>query len=385
MRILTVHNAYQQRGGEDAVVEAEAALLTKRGHDVLHIRRHNREIQSIQKAIVAAETIWSIKSARLVARTVADTCPDVVHIHNTFPLVSPAAIWQVAAAGIPIVHTLHNFRLLCPQALFLRDGRPCEDCLGRIPWRGAVRGCYRESRSQSAVVATMLVVHRLIGTWKHKVDRFIALSAFAKSKLVEGGLPAERIVIKPNCVSAAPPAAQARFGFLFVGRLSHEKGIRLLRDTAATLGEGELRVVGDGPESQLLEGMPAITTLGRLANTLVREEMERATSLVVPSICYETCPLVVFEAFAAGLPVIAARHGAIPEFVTEGVCGLLFDPGNAADLATKLAWARANPEAMAEMGRRARARYEANYTPERNYDRLMEIYRNAIEDSRRGR
>jgi glycosyltransferase involved in cell wall biosynthesis len=381
MRVLIIHNAYQQRGGEDAVVQAESELLTSRGHEVRHFTRHNDQIDSMPRADLAMQTVWSRPSAQALARELLAFSPDVVHLHNTFPLISPSAYWACAAAAVPLVQTLHNFRLLCPQAMFLRDGRVCEDCLGRVPWRGAVRGCYRGSRAQSAVVVGMLALHRGLGTWRNKVTRYIALNEFCRRKFIEGGLPAERIVVKPNFVDEPAPPLRDRFGFLFVGRLSEEKGVRTLMDASRQLPGVSVRVAGNGPEAPLLDGVPGVARLGPLAADAVRQEMCAAIALVLPSICYEQFPRTLVEAYACGLPVIASGN-ALAELVEDGVTGLLFTAGNALELATKMQWAQAHPQQMAEMGRRARARYEAEYTAERNYEQLMKIYEDAIGELR---
>ena len=381
LRVLVVHNAYQQAGGEDGVVAAEVALLLRRGHEVIEMRRDNAEIWRIGRAHLAAQTLWSHAAHREAAELVAQHRPDIVHVHNTLPLLSPSVHWAAASSGAAVVQTLHNFRLACPQAMFLRDGKVCEDCLGRVPLPAVVHGCYRGSRAQSAVVASMLVLHRAIGTWRHEVDRFIALSEFSRGKFIEAGLHPERIVVKPNFVEAGRVVERRRADFVFVGRLSQEKGIDVLAQ-ASEGAHAKVRVVGDGPEAHRLAGSPRIARLGRLDADGVRAEMEQAVALVVPSICFENFPRTIVEAYASALPVIASRLGSLAELVIEGETGLLFRAGDAADLARAMRWAEANPEQMAEMGRNARARYEALYTPGVNYVQLMATYRAAFEAMR---
>jgi len=379
VKIVVVHNTYHHRGGEDSVMEAEVALLSNRGHSVELFLRNNDAILNMSRASVAVQTVWSIHAGREFEALLRSFEPDVVHVHNTFPLISPAIYWVSDRLGVPLVQTLHNFRLLCPQAMFLREGKVCEDCLGKLPWRGAVRGCYRESRLQSTVLAGMVTLHRVIGTWQDKVTRYIALNDFCRSKFIEGGLPAERIVVKPNFVDFEAPAESDRSGFLFVGRLSVEKGIDVLVGAASLLGDAATRVAGTGPEIARLEGVKGITALGALSIDGVKNEMSRATALVMPSIWYENFPRTLVEAFACGLPVIASRIGALGELVSHGLTGLLFEPGNSKDLAEKMHWAQQHPAAMAQMGRNARAVYEAEYTAERNYQQLMAIYADAID------
>lgn len=382
MKILVVHNTYQHRGGEDTVVDVEIALLRSHGHEVVTYFRSNDSIADMSLASAATQTLWSSRTTHELTDLIKNFQPDVIHAHNIFPLISPSLYWAAEQDGVPVVQTLHNFRLMCLNGLFLREGRVCEDCQGRLPWRGVVRKCYRGSVAASAVLAGTLTLHRGLGTYRSKVARYIALNDFCRDKFIGGGLPAERIVVKPNFVDFADPAALTRQGFLFVGRLSVEKGVQTLADAAALLPDVRLRVVGDGPESALLDGATGVTRLGSLPNESVRQEMNNAVALLVPSICYETFGLVIIEAFASGMPVIVSRIGVLQDLVRGGETGLLFEPGNSQDLADKMAWALAHPEAMAEMGRKARTQYEAEFTAERNYGQLIAIYEDVIQEQR---
>ncbi|MEF8755271.1 MAG: glycosyltransferase [Accumulibacter sp.] len=384
MRILMVHNAYQQRGGEDSVVEAETELLRAHGHTVELYQKDNRDIADLSRLGLLTRTIWSRQTTADLQGILAQNRPDVIHVHNTFPLISPSLYWAAERAAIPVVQTLHNFRLFCPQAMFLRQETVCEDCLGRAPWRGITRACYRGSVAQSAVLAGMVMTHRALGTWRDKVTRYIALNEFCRRKFVEGGLPAERVVVKPNFVDFAPPPAGARSDFLFVGRLSAEKGIRTLVDAASKVPEVPVVVAGSGPEARLLAGAANIRGLGALPPAAVRERMVAAKALVLPSIWYENFPRTLVEAFGCGLPVIASRIGALAELIEDGVTGFLFEPGDADDLARRLRWAHAHPAEMARMGGAARAHYEAHFTADGNYQELMAIYSEAIAQAKGG-
>ncbi len=384
-RVLVVHNAYQHRGGEDTVVEAEIALLRAHGHEVETYFRSNDDVRTLSAPMLACQTTWSSRTVRDVEALLQHFRPDVIHVHNTFPLISPSLYWAAMRTGIPVVQTLHNFRLMCLNALFLREDKVCEDCMGRLPWRGVVRACYRGSHSASAALAGMLTLHRALGTYRNKVTRYIALNEFCRGKFIEGGLPAERVVVKPNFVDFAAPEPGSRSGLLFVGRLSAEKGVATLAAAMDSLTGVSLRVAGDGPEAALLDDVPGVTRLGSLPGETVRAEMAQAAALVVPSIWYENFPRTIVEAFASGLPVIASRIGALADIVKHGETGLLFEPGDPRDLAAKLAWAQANPERMVEMGRRARAQYEAEFSAEVNYRRLIAIYEDAIAEMQRGR
>jgi glycosyltransferase involved in cell wall biosynthesis len=386
MKILVAHNAYQHRGGEDAVVEAEIALLREHGHEVELYRRHNDELKRMPRVSAAITTVWSQRSAGEVDGAIASFQPDVIHCHNTFPLISASLYWAASRRKVPVVQTLHNFRLLCPQAIFLRGGRICEDCIGKLPWRSVTRKCYRDSAAQSAVVTTMLAAHRALGTYRNHVTRYIALNAFARDKYVQGGLPAALFRIKPNFVpSAAAPEWRHRAGGLYVGRLSSEKGLDVLAQAMAAPGLPAVEVIGTGPLEALARAAFGERYLGYRPLDDIMARMRGAQFLVVPSICYENAPRTIVEAFACGLPVIASRLGALVDIVREGINGLLFNPADPADLAAKIAWAQTHPEEMLRMGRAARAEYEACYTPERNYKMLIDIYDDAIETVQRER
>lgn len=391
-RVLVVHNAYQHRGGEDTVVESEIALLRSHGHAVETYSRSNDDVAGVSSLALARQTLWSDRTTRELTALIGCFRPDVIHAHNTFPLISPALYWAAARAGVPVVQTLHNFRLMCLNALFLREGKVCEDCMGQLPWRGVARACYRGSRPASAVLAGMMALHRGLGTYRNKVARYIALNEFCRGRFIEGGLPQERVVVKPNFVdwndkqrphpSSSPEGEGVRRGLLFVGRLSVEKGLATLAEAMRALPDADLRVAGDGPEAGLLDGLAGVTRLGSQPSEVVRGEMGRALALVMPSIWYENFPRTIVEAFACGLPVITSRIGALADIVRDGETGLLFEPGNPRDLADKLAWAQAHPERMAEMGRKARAQYEAEFSAEVNYRRLMEIYEGVLAEQR---
>lgn len=379
MKILIAHNSYQHQGGEDAVVEAEVALLRQHGHEVEVYRRHNDELQHMSHASAAMSAIWSRQSASEGESVCKRVQPDVIHAHNTFPLISPSLYWMAERRRIPVVQTLHNFRFVCPQAMFLRDGKTCEDCLGKVPWRAVAHKCYRESAVQSAVSVGMLTAHRAIGTYRDRITRFIALNNFCRAKFIAGGLPADRISVKPNFFdSTVAPQWSERSGGLFAGRLSFEKGLDVLSGAAKKLDACGVKVVGRGPLEHEVRQVFQNNFLGFQPQPKVVELLGKALYLVAPSTCYENFPLVVVEAFASGTPVIASRHGSLAELVTDGVTGLLFTPGDPDDLATRIAWANAHPEEMKIMGQAARAEYENKYTPEQNYRILTGIYAEAM-------
>jgi len=386
MKVLVVHNSYQHSGGEDAVFRSEVNLLRGAGHEVREYLEDNHRIQDMNPIRLGAKTIWSATSRKRIRNQLGAFHADIAHFHNTFPLISPSAYYACEEAGVPVVQTLHNYRLLCPGALLYREGKVCEDCLHkRVKWPGIVHACYRENRLATAATAGMVAVHHGLGTWKQKVARYIALSEFSRRKFIEGGLPAAKIDVKPNFVSPDPGTRRGIGDYaLYVGRLSAEKGPQLLLSAwkEADLSVS-LRIIGDGPLRQDLErekekaGLSAIEFNGSLANDSVFGAMKAARFLIAPSECYENSPLAVAEAYACGVPAIAARLGALGEVVRDGVTGLHFEPGNAEDLAAKVKWAWAHPVELEAMGRAARAEYEAKYTAEKNYQVLMRIYREA--------
>jgi glycosyltransferase involved in cell wall biosynthesis len=376
-RILLVHNRYQQAGGEDAVVANEKALLAAHGYETRLWSVSNDEIRGLGKTLMTAwQSTYSYGSRRRMREIVAAFGPDLVHVHNFFPLLSPSIYDSCAESGVPVVQSLHNYRIICPGGLLMRDGRPCEDCIDGTPYQAALHGCYRGSRLGSLAVARMVRVHQCNCTWNSKVDRFIALSEFARGRFVAAGLPAERIAVKPNFAEdrrVSGPVTRA--GALYVGRLSPEKGIATLLRAWSTL-EVPLRVIGDGPLAGAVVAASGgrIASLGFQSGLQVAEEMAGAAFMVLPSQCYENFPLTIAEAFCQGLPVIASRIGALEELVEDGVTGLHFTPGNAADLRAKVSWAHEHPEVLIHMGREARARYLARYSPEVNFRIMTEIY-----------
>jgi glycosyltransferase involved in cell wall biosynthesis len=399
MKIVLVHTVYRQRGGEEGVFEAERDLLVENGHEVRTFVTENADLVEMPRLRQAAATIWNGGAADRLRRFLEEDPPEVVHVHNTFPLLSPAIHHAAARSGAAVVQTLHNYRLLCPNALFFRDGRVCEECLGRaVPWPGVVHACYRDSRSASGVVAAMLATHRAVGTWTRKVDVFVALTDFARRKFIAGGLPGDRIELKPNFVpEPAAGAPSVALGgrvpsAVYVGRLSEEKGIPTLLDAWRTVDGVRLRIVGAGPlEEDLRHAIGREPLLGRVDLMGFRTPLEVAalmrdsSLLVFPSECYEGAPRTILEAYAAGLPVLASRHGSMEELVIEGETGGFFEPGDPGDLA-EMVGSLFDGGDLPRLGAGARERYEAQYTPAANHARLMEIYRLAITRSReRGR
>lgn len=385
MNVLLCHNCYQQPGGEDQVFADEGWLLESRGHKVVRFTLHNDAIEGMSRAALAARTLWSRDAYRQVREIVVRERIEVAHFTNTFPLISPSAYYAAKAGGAAVVQSLHNYRLLCANAQLLRDGRVCEDCVGkRLAWPGVKHGCYRDSRVASAAVAGMVAAHRLLGTWSKAVDRYIALSEFSRQKLIAGGLPEAKIALKPNFVHPAPEPADGRGGYAaFVGRLSVEKGIDVLLAAWSKLAlPVPLHIVGDGPLTDQVRSAakrdPRIRWLGRQPMNEVLRIVGDASILVAPSIWYEVCPKTLIESLAVGTPILASRLGAMAEMVEPGRGGWHFAAGDAADLASTVEWLFSNPECMVNMRRTSRAEFEDKFTADSNYEQLMRIYAAAI-------
>lgn len=379
LRILVVHNRYQVRGGEDSVVAQEVASLRRAGQVVETLFFDNATIRTgWDRLRTAYEAPHAPRGIAAVVAAVRAFRPDVVHAHNVFPQVSPGMHAAVQAEGVATVQTLHNFRVTCANGILMRESRPCEDCVTGSPYRAVRHACYRGSRLGSLAVARMIDVHRRAGTWGRDVDRFIALTPFARTRFLAAGLPDSRIRIKPN--GLADPSLDAngpRAGILFVGRLVPEKGVGTLM-AAARLTRAPITVIGEGPEADALGRAPGLTLLGPQDPAAVQAAMARAAALVVPSHWYEGLPMVIAEAFSLGTPVVAARIGALADLVTEGRTGLLVPPRDPHALAQALDRIVDDPEAARAMGRHARLAYERDWTEDAVTARALTIYREAI-------
>ncbi|MBM7867975.1 glycosyltransferase [Heliobacterium gestii] len=386
MRVLVIHNRYRDAGGEDRSSQAEVELLRRFGHEVKVIERSNRQIDSYgwwERLRLLDRAAWNREALREVGQAVRDWRAEIVHVHNFFPLFSPAIHIGARQAGAATVQHLHNFRLICLNGVMLRKGRRCERCVGRTPVQGIVHGCYRRSVFASAVVAHMLQVNRCRDLWREAVDAFIVPGDHSRQLFIAGGLPADRLHVKPNVVDG-----RQRVGMdmtegeeaLYVGRLSEEKGVGVLLDAWPGIGHA-LTITGDGPLRSPLEiraqGLP-VTFTGALPADQVMARMQRSRVVIVPSICHETFGRTIVEAYACGKPVIASRLGNLPDIVVDGVTGFLVEPGNAADLADKAKRLLNDRELARRMGKAAHEAYQQGFTAEKNYQALMSIYRDAL-------
>jgi glycosyltransferase involved in cell wall biosynthesis len=382
MRILQVHTRYRYGGGEDAVVGAEAALLAQAGHEVVSFVAENPQ-RPVPTTAAMLASAWNPVAARKLRTAARLARPDVAHLHNTWFALTPSVIAALAGIGVPVVMTLHNYRLLCANASLFRDGRPCEDCVGTHPWHGVRHRCYRGSVVSSTAAAATIGLNHLVGTWERHVRLFLALNDFARQRFVSGGLPEDRVWVKPNFVSDPgrrpnPPSASRTV--LFVGRLTPEKGVGDLLEAWPALGAAglELVVIGDGPMQAELErrASPAVRFLGRLAPRAVQQWMLRSRALVFPSWLYEGQPLSVLEAFAAGLPVLASGLGGNAELVGAVGDEWLVRPHDAAALARGLQ-VLADPRVVDEAGAVVRRLHEERFSDRQNLRLLEAAYREA--------
>lgn len=391
MKILLSHNYYRSSApsGEDAVFRNERDLLVSKNVDVTLFERFNDEIDEsslVKKVNLALSGAWSKKTYQDISALIKQVRPDVAHFHNTFPLISPGAWAACQDNGVPVVQTLHNYRFVCPGALLLRNGEPCEDCLGTNLIPAILLRCYRHSLLATSAQAWMIQSNRWRGSFKKLVNRYIALTEFAASRMITGGIPKERISVKPNFLPNPPAMGYGGGRYaVYVGRLSDEKGVRTLVEAWSRVSSFPLKILGSGPlqeelQNKVLSENLNIDFLGFLPLAEVLEKVKGADFQIVPSECYEGFPLTVVEAYACGTPLIASRIGSLDEVVVEGETGLKFEPGNPYDLADKVNTFIKEPEQLTVFRHKARTLFEKKYTADHNYEILMNIYQHAIED-----
>lgn len=390
-KVLIVHERYASPGGEDAAVATDLELLRAKGHIVTSWFEENAPLavrSRFELAPLAWRTTWSRSSYDHMRHLIREERPDLVHFHNTLPLISPSAIHAARDAGAAVVLTLHNYRLLCPAGTFLRKGAICEDCVSKSLLQSVIHGCYRGSRVQTGAVALMLAVHRRAGTWAGKVDAYIALTGFMREKMIEGGLPGPRIHVRPNTtvLERLPSNAGGNPYALFLGRLSPEKGLICLLEASRMLDGVRIRIAGAGPMEEIVRRAASasggsIEFLGHLDRASATRVLADATLLLFPSTWYEGFPMTIAEAFAQGVPVAASRVGAIPGIVRDGIEGILFEPGDPAALAGGVRRITNDAQLRERMSRAARTAYETTYSMERSYARLRSIYEAALESS----
>jgi glycosyltransferase involved in cell wall biosynthesis len=380
VRVVVLHSPFQSgpASGENRVVEEEIRLLREAGHSVTAYIPPRLPSGAVVAAREGFSAVWSRSAAARVRRLVRAEGAEIVHAHNLFPALSPAVLRAAADEGVPVVLTLHSYRLLCLPATFLRSGRTCELCLGRLPWRGVVHRCYRGSTPGSASLATSLAVHRAVGTFD-RVTLYVAVSDFLRSKYLAAGFPLRRMVVKPNW--AWPGVVRSGPGeyFLFLGRLSREKGVERLLQAWHEV-DAPLLVVGDGPEAGRLHeaAPPGVRFAGQVAASEVPGLLSRARALILPSLSYEGSPLTILEAYAAGVPVLASAIGGLPEHVRTGESGVVFPAGDAGAIARAVDRLLDDGESK-RLGAGALKLWHERFSPEQGLAELEAAYRRALE------
>lgn len=391
MRILIIHNHYKQVGGEDTVYYAEAELLREHGNAVEMLSFSNNDVNSVAEKLQAAlGVVYNAKSAGIIDRKIKEFQPDVVHVHNFFPLVSPAVFYVCKKHSVPVVMTLHNYRLICPSALLYYKDKVQTDSIHKVFPIGAIRQkVYRDSAFQTASVVLATGVHKLLGTWQNKVDRFIVLTSGAVELFRKSSLRPRphQLVVKPNFTSDLGLGAGERSDyFLFVGRLTPEKGIETLLE-AHRQKPFHLKVIGDGPLREQVEAYaakePMLEYLGFQKRERVVEELKQARALIFPSEWYETFGMTIVESFSTGTPVIAAKIGGAAHLVENIHNGVHYTPKKAQELTEQVSLLQNDTTLAAQLGRNARSSYLENFTPEANYKMLKAIYEDVIAENKK--
>jgi glycosyltransferase involved in cell wall biosynthesis len=392
MRIVVAHSRYRSAApsGENAVVDQETALLRETGHEVIRFELDSDAIASWpwhRRAGVPVAAVWNAEVRRELATLLRTHCPDVLHVHNTFPLLSPSVLAAADDAGVPVVATLHNYKLLCASGDFFRDGEPCHSCAEGRLGPALAHGCYRASRAATLAVVAALAGNR--GRWREQVAAYVFVSAAQRDLMAGLGLPPERVFVKHNGVPSPLFESARRHQVAYLGRLDAAKGVPQLLAAwdhhRTTHPDSRLRLViaGDGPLAPRVATWAAARTsvryAGRLTPPQTQELLTGSLAAVVPSAWEETFGLVAVEAMAAGTPPIAPAHGSFPELIRHGIDGLLVRPGSPSALAAAFAEVDRNPDDFVALGATARATYLARFTPGTSLDQLLAIYRFAIQ------
>jgi glycosyltransferase involved in cell wall biosynthesis len=396
MKVLLAHNYYRSDSpsGEDVAFENEWQMLTDHGVEVVRYERFNDDLadtHAMGKLKAARNAVWSDRTYAELSRLLTEVQPDVAHFHNTFPLISPSGYQACYDQCVPVVQTLHNFRLVCPGGMLMRDGKPCEQCVGGSLVPSLIHRCYRDSLMATAVIVWMLAKHRARGSYERLVDKYIVLTEFAAKRLRMGGIPPERIEIKPNSIPSFSSGRHMESPYaVYVGRLSIEKGVHILIKAWSDVKGLGLKIIGDGPmrrdlETSARQQSTAIKFLGRQDHDEVLRLIGGAHLLILPSLCYENFPLSILEAFACGIPVVASRLGSMDEIVQENISGRKFSLGSATDLARVVNELGSDNSERQRLGVGARQQFEDYYAANRNISRLMEIYDSAITDRHGGK
>jgi len=388
MNILSIHNKYLIRGGEDESRELEEKILRENGHFVYSYIESNQDIKKIGYFKTGLRTIWSHKSYREVKKILKNHRFDIVHVQNFFPLISPSVYYAAKDMDIPVVQTLRNYRLKCLNGLFYKNDSVCELCLRKkIPWNGLINKCYRNSYLWSSGIFSMLAIHNFLKTWQKKIDLFITPTNFAKNKFAQGGIPKQKIIVKPNFIYPDPGIGHGDGKFLiFVGRLEKEKGINTLIEAWKKVNvfneDISLKIIGEGSLKgyikNLAKTLKGLEYLGLKSNEETCSLIGKAIFLLFPSEWYETFGRVLIESFAKGTPVIATDIGSASEIVVDGKTGFIFKPGDSDALSSRIKVILNNQDNKGIMRSIVRKEYEKKYTADANYNQLMQIYKSLL-------
>lgn len=392
MHVLLCHNFYRSTApsGEDAVYRNERALLENNGVEVTPFELFNDDIDDstlLNRLDIAATTVWSRKSYNAIEAAIRKSRPDIVHFHNTFPQISPSGYAACHHSGVPVLQTLHNYRLICPGALLLRNGKPCEDCLGRrLPLPALRHRCYRNSLAATGALVGMISYNRARDTYFSSVSRYIALTQFSATRFKLAGFPTSKISVKPNFLPSSPDFGHGQGGYVaYVGRLSEEKGLRTLLKAWRQLNDIPLKILGDGPlRTELIDAARQhklnIEFMGSLPKDKVLEVISQAALQVIPSEWYEGFPMVALEGYACGTPILASRIGSLEEIIIDGKTGKTFNPGDSSDLARNVISLLGDKKILESMRRTTRKHFDDNFTAAQNFRHLKEIYDSAIHE-----
>ncbi|MGB0403684.1 MAG: glycosyltransferase family 4 protein [Salibacteraceae bacterium] len=385
MKVLIVHNSYQHKGGEDIVVQNETELLKDQGVQVCSYVRHNDEIKNdgiLKKASLLFETSWSKATYKEVTELIAKEKPDICHVHNFLPLVSPSVYAACNDANIPVIQTLHNYRLGCINGMFIRNDTACTDCLDKGIYNGVKNKCYRESTLQSYAVARMVATNNLKNTWNNRVDRFLCFTEFARQKFIQIGIDESKLVIKPNSVSVPESMIKSKSStktFLFVGRLDESKGIKVFIEAAKRFPNFHFEIAGKNT-SRISTDYPNVTYHGEVARDRVFDLINNSHALIFPSLCFEGMPMSILEAFALKTPVIASNMGAMKSLINHKKTGLLFEPNDVNSLCVQLEEFEKNEPLINSIKDNAFEEYKNNYSDAANANQLINLYKDSIQN-----
>ncbi|MBE9490992.1 MAG: glycosyltransferase family 4 protein [Bacteroidetes bacterium] len=395
MKVLLIHNFYRSSApsGEDIVYKHERKLLENNGLSIVAYEKFNDDLDdssTIKRIKIALDGAWSKQTYQELSEFIIRTKPDIAHIHSIFPQISPSAYAACQDNGVPVIQTLHNFRPICPGALLMRDGIPCEDCIGTNLLPSLVHRCYRDSLLATGAIAWQITRNRMTDTYNKLVNKYITLTKFSKSRYVRAGFLEKKITVKSNFLPFTSFTVDEHVQpyAVFVGRLTPEKGVHTLLKAWKYIKNLPLKVIGDGELRQELEELVSslqlpVEFLGFRSNTEVLDIVGNATLQIIPSECYEGFPMVVLEAYALGVPIVASRIGSLEEIITERETGLKFEPGNADDLAEKVNNLISDEQLLVTMKKNAQEVFKKHYTADANFKMLYSLYQQVIKENER--